>query len=141
MHPITPSQSPSSGPTVYERIGAAPLADFAVGLYRRVAEDASIRSMFSDDLSPGSAAVGDMREFVTQFFGGPNAYSDRKGHPRLRARHMRFAIGQTARDAWLGHAMAALDEVAAAHAIDSATLAEMRAYFAHASAFMINHSD
>ena len=37
--------------------------------------------------------------------------------------------------------MAALDEVAAAHAIDSATLAEMRAYFAHASAFMINHSD
>ena len=96
--------------------------------------------MFPADLSAQSESVRDMREFLVQFFGGASAYSDRKGHPRLRARHMRFPITPDARNAWLEHALGALQSVADRHAIDAPTRAEMRAYFDHASAFMVNQS-
>ena len=42
---------------------------------------------------PGSAQV----------FGGPPAYSEQRGHPRLRMRHAPFVIGQAQADAWLRH--------------------------------------
>jgi hemoglobin len=128
-------------PTVFQRIGPEPISFLAMALYRGIAGDARIRGMFSDDLSPTSEAVRDMREFLTQFFGGPGDYSVRKGHPRLRARHMRFTITPAARDAWLGHALAALAETERRHQLDPATVAEMRRYFEHASAFMINQVD
>ncbi|MEY2716779.1 MAG: hypothetical protein RIT24_3122, partial [Planctomycetota bacterium] len=65
-------------------------------------------------------------------------YSARKGHPRLRARHMRFAITTSARDAWLDHALSALAATALRYRLDAHTTDEIRRYFEHASAFMIN---
>lgn len=125
--------------TVFQRIGPEPIKFLAEELYRGIAGDPRIRAMFSEDLSPTSEAVRDMREFLTQFFGGPSDYSARKGHPRLRARHIRFAITPAARDAWLGHALSALSSTTHRHGLDAATTDEMRRYFEHASAFMINH--
>lgn len=132
------SQPTPQPPTVYARIGPDPLAQLAVRLYANIDSDARIRAIFPGDLSPQSESVRDMREFLTQFFGGPAAYSDRKGHPRLRARHMKFRIGRDERDAWLENALAALDSVASEFAIDANTTAEIRGYLVHASEFMIN---
>jgi hemoglobin len=39
--------------------------------------------------------------FLCGWLGGPQYYTERFGHPRLRARHMAFAIGITERDQWL----------------------------------------
>ena len=39
--------------------------------------------------------------FLCGWLGGPNHYIERFGHPRLRMRHMPFAIGVQARDEWL----------------------------------------
>jgi hemoglobin len=39
--------------------------------------------------------------FLCGWMGGPNHYVERFGHPRLRARHMPFAIGVAERDAWM----------------------------------------
>ena len=39
--------------------------------------------------------------FLCGWLGGPQHYTERFGHPRLRARHMPFAIGITERDQWL----------------------------------------
>lgn len=39
--------------------------------------------------------------FLCGWLGGPNHYQERFGHPRLRARHMPFPIGEAERDAWL----------------------------------------
>ena len=125
-------------PSVHAAIGPEALAAFAEALYRRIASDPVIRPMFSADLGPESEAVRDMREFLVQFFGGPTDYSARKGHPRLRARHMRFAIDQRARDAWLGHALAALGETAERHALQADGVAAFEAYLRHASQFMVN---
>ena len=50
--------------------------------------------------------------FLAQYWGGPTTYSDERGHPRLRARHLPFSIGDDERDRWLRHMRAA---VAAMH--------------------------
>lgn len=39
--------------------------------------------------------------FLCGWLGGPSHYEDRFGHPRLRARHLPFAIGIVERDQWL----------------------------------------
>jgi hemoglobin len=46
--------------------------------------------------------------FLCGYFGGPNYYIQRFGHPRLRARHLPFSIGEQERDQWvvcMGRAM------------------------------------
>lgn len=46
--------------------------------------------------------------FLCGYFGGPDHYIERFGHPRLRARHLPFSIGQVERDQWvicIGRAM------------------------------------
>ena len=49
--------------------------------------------------------------FLCGWLGGPSHYTDRFGHPRLRARHLPFAIGIKERDQWL-HCMAqAMEEL------------------------------
>lgn len=39
--------------------------------------------------------------FLCGWMGGPQHYTDRFGHPRLRMRHMPFSIGLLERDQWL----------------------------------------
>ncbi|MEY4296012.1 MAG: hypothetical protein RLY82_1700 [Pseudomonadota bacterium] len=39
--------------------------------------------------------------FLCGWMGGPQHYTERFGHPMLRARHMPFAIGMEERDQWL----------------------------------------
>ncbi|MFM1823963.1 MAG: hypothetical protein RI967_2229 [Planctomycetota bacterium] len=122
----------------YTETGAAPFAMLAERLYARIDGDPRIRALFPADLSPASAPVADMREFLVQFFGGPSAYSQRKGHPRLRARHLRFPIDQAARDAWLANALGALEDVVAAHALDLRVREAIAEYLVRVSQFMMN---
>ena len=45
------------------------------------------------------------------WLGGPSHYTERFGHPRLRMRHMPFAIGVRERDQWLACMAQAMQEV------------------------------
>src|ERR1700724_3776466 len=77
--------------------------------YQGVAADPMLRAVYpSQDLGP---AEEHLRLFLIQYWGGPGTYSEQRGHPRLRMRHVRFAIGEAERDAWLRHMRAALDEL------------------------------
>lgn len=49
--------------------------------------------------------------FLTGWLGGPQHYTERFGHPRLRARHMPFKIGLVERDQWLACMDQAMGEV------------------------------
>ena len=40
-------------------------------------------------------------DYLSGWFGGPNLYIERKGHPRLRMRHVPYAIGPAERDEWM----------------------------------------
>jgi hemoglobin len=60
----------------------------------------------------GSDTVGARRRlamFLEQYFGGSTAYSDERGHPRLRMRHVPYLIGELERDRWLVHMVAAIE--------------------------------
>ena len=46
--------------------------------------------------------------FLCGWLGGPNLYIDRFGHPRLRARHLPYAIGIAERDQWMACMMQAM---------------------------------
>jgi len=80
--------------------------------YAGVAEDPVLRPLYPErDLG---AAEERLRMFLEQYWGGPRTYSDRRGHPRLRMRHMPFRIGEPERDAWLARMRTSLDELALA---------------------------
>jgi hemoglobin len=49
--------------------------------------------------------------FLCGWLGGPQHYTERFGHPRLRARHLPFKIGIVERDQWLGCMDQAMGEV------------------------------
>ncbi|MCK9283610.1 MAG: group II truncated hemoglobin [Rhodocyclaceae bacterium] len=57
--------------------------------------------------------------YLSGYLGGPNLFIEKFGHPRLRSRHLPFAIGTAERDQWLLCFRQAIDEV-----IDSAPLRE-----------------
>ena len=90
------------------------------------------------DVSWPARAEERLRMFLEQYWGGPKTYQERRGHPRLRMRHAPFAVSPKARDHWLTHMRAAVDE-----AVDDGTLApeleqQLWAYFEHAANFMVN---
>lgn len=93
---------------LYDKIGGEKAFRRIVDrFYEGVAADPILRAMYPEqDLAP---AAERLRKFLIQYWGGPHTYSDERGHPRLRMRHMPFAIGSAARDAWLKNMRAALD--------------------------------
>jgi hemoglobin len=96
--------------TVYEAVGGQDaFRRLVAGFYARVAEDPLLRPLYPDEDLSG--AQERLTMFLAQYWGGPRAYSDRRGHPRLRMRHAPFAIGPAERDAWLACMRAALDDL------------------------------
>ncbi|WP_199153106.1 group II truncated hemoglobin [Chromobacterium sp. ASV23] len=57
-----------------------------------------LRDMHPADLS-GSRQKLFM--FLSGWLGGPSLYMEAFGHPRLRMRHMPFAVDEAARDQWM----------------------------------------
>jgi hemoglobin len=118
--------------TVYEMIGGDATFQRLVDLfYAKVEADDRLRLLFPDDLEPGKRW---QFLFLVQFFGGPARYRQERGHPRLRMRHAPFAIDRKARDAWVAHMLAAIDETG----IKEPARGIMRNYFENAAEHMIN---
>ena len=67
--------------------------------YARVAVDPILRPMYpAGDLAPAQRRL---QLFLVQYWGGPQTYSEERGHPRLRMRHDDFVIDAVERDRWL----------------------------------------
>jgi hemoglobin len=96
--------------TVYEAIGGeATFTRLVDVFYAGVATDPILRPIYpEDELGP---AAERLRLFLIQYWGGPTTYSDQRGHPRLRMRHVPFVVDIAARDAWLLHMRTALDSL------------------------------
>jgi hemoglobin len=101
--------------TLYELIGGQPVVDNLVeAFYRRMdtlPEAATIRAMHAPDLVHVKIVL---KKYLGEWLGGPNHYTSERGHPRLRARHMPFRIGEAERDAWLLCMRGALEEAVTA---------------------------
>lgn len=100
--------------------------------YRGIASDPVLKPMYpEEDLGP---AAERMTMFLEQYWGGPGTYSERRGHPRLRMRHMPFAVNPDARDRWMTHMKAAVDSLDLSP-LHAATLWD---YFERAAHAMVN---
>ncbi len=121
--------------TIYERAGGdEPFRRLVDAFYARIERDPLLRPMFPADLEPGKLH---QFLFITQYFGGPPRYTAMRGHPRLRARHLPFVIGQAERDAWVAHMRAAVDEAGFPEDVRPALIQ----YFERTATFMINADD
>jgi hemoglobin len=96
--------------------------------YQLLGGDAKVRELvtrFYDlmDADPGFAGIRRLHQpdlsqarekltlFLSGWLGGPQLYTERFGHPMLRARHLPFAIGESERDLWLACMDRAMREI------------------------------
>jgi hemoglobin len=99
-----------SAATFYDAVGGHEVFERLVsGFYARVANDPILAALYPDHDWAGAAER--LLLFLEQYWGGPRTYSETRGHPRLRARHAQFRIDIEARDRWLAHMRAALDDL------------------------------
>jgi len=119
-------------PTIFQSVGGLDTFHRLVdAFYRGVEGDPLLRPMYPDDLTESREHLA---LFLAQYFGGPATYSQQRGHPRLRMRHLPFTIDAAARDAWLSHMHAAVDELA----LPDPARQVLLDYFAHAANFLVN---
>jgi hemoglobin len=121
---------------LYERVGGQQFFfDLVDRFYLGVAGDPLLRPLYPDDLQEASRHLA---LFLMQYWGGPGTYSEERGHPRLRMRHVPFVIGPAERDAWLRHMLGALLELERASRISEADALEFRAYLEMAANSLVN---
>lgn len=119
--------------TFYERVGGhETFAALVRVFYEGVAGDPPLRAMYpEEDLGPAEERL---RLFLEQYWGGPKTYSETRGHPRLRMRHVHFEVTPTQRDRWLQHMHAAIDTLD----LSAADETELRDYMIRSAHFMVN---
>jgi len=118
---------------IYSAIGEDGFERLVAAFYRRIPQDDILGPMYAEDDDLGGAEER-LRDFLIYRFGGPPRYIEERGHPRLRMRHIRFPIGQAARDRWLELMTAALVEANFPVEIE----AKLRAFFDSTATFLIN---
>jgi hemoglobin len=98
--------------TPYEALGGEATLRRVVDIfYQKMAllpEVQTIRQMHPQDLSTSAEKLF---LFLSGWLGGPPLFVEKYGHPRLRARHLPFAIGKKERDQWMLCMVHAFDEV------------------------------
>jgi hemoglobin len=117
---------------VYAVIGEAGFSRLVRAFYAAVPADDILGPMYAH--SDLAGAEERLRDFLVFRFGGPARYVERRGHPRLRARHAPFRIDGAARERWLTLMARALDQAALAPEADGL----LRAFFRDTASFLTN---
>ena len=121
----------------YAEVGGAATFDKIVSrFYQEVAVDPVLRPLYpEEDLGPAEERF---RMFLEQYWGGPTTYSEQRGHPRLRMRHMPFEVTLDMRDRWLRHMRDAVDSL---KNLTPAQSFELWTYLERAAYSMVNKLD
>ena len=123
----------AEGQSFFDAIGGHPTFSRIVrSFYDGVAADPVLGPMYPANDMDG--AVERLTLFLEQYWGGPTTYSDRRGHPRLRMRHVAIHVNPEARDHWVSLMRAAV-EGAGLSQLHQATLLD---YLERAAHSMIN---
>ena len=118
--------------SIYELIGEDQIQSLTRYFYQEVAKNQALRSLYPEDLAPAERRLF---RFLVQVFGGPQTYSEERGHPRLRQRHLGWQIGPEMRDHWLKAMLTALDQLNPNQDVKEF----MAGYFIKVANHMINH--
>lgn len=122
--------------TFYDQVGGAEtFRKLVAAFYEGVRSDEPLRALYpEEDLEPAERRL---RMFLEQYWGGPTTYSQERGHPRLRMRHMPFAVTPDMRDRWLLHMMSAVDTLE----LDATHDLILRDYLTRAAYSLVNTLD
>src|ERR1043166_483335 len=93
---------------IYTLIGEDGFTRLIAAFYRQGPGDDILGPMYPPEELAG--AEQRLRDFLVGRFGGPQRYMEQRGHPRLRMRHMPFAVNAAARERWLQLMTNALDQ-------------------------------
>lgn len=110
LQPVRREGDPAPDVSFYDQVGGHDTFRRLVDeFYRGVAADPVLKPMYpEDDLGP---AAERLTLFLEQYWGGPGTYSEQRGHPRLRMRHVPFKVNPDARDRWLSHMRHAVEQL------------------------------
>lgn len=124
-----------SDQAVYEMLGQDGFARLVAAFYRQVKTDDILQPMYPQDDWEGSEQR--LRDFLIFRFGGPPRYIEQRGHPRLRMRHVPFAIDAAARDRWLELMNKAIAEAD----LPEAAIPTLKRFFAMVADFLVNRAE
>lgn len=120
--------------SLYQRVGGLDFFErLAAAFYEGIATDEVLLPLYPDpvDLAPARRRLA---LFLAQYWGGPDTYSQERGHPRLRMRHVPYVIGPVQRDRWLLNMAAAVERSDTTDDVK----AELMTYFIRAAEHLRN---
>ncbi|MFP4977356.1 globin [Paenibacillus sp. CN-4] len=99
--------------------GAEGLRRLVETFYGKVQKHPGLGPLFPEDIAP---VMEKQHEFLTQFFGGPPLFSERHGHPMMRARHMHVPVTPKRAEEWLDCMREALEDTGVEEPLRSTVL-------------------
>lgn len=120
---------------IYSLVGEDGFDRLVAAFYRQVPNDEVLGPMYPPQDLAG--AQQRLRDFLVGRFGGPPRYIEERGHPRLRMRHLPFAITGAARQRWVTLMSRALDETALPPQADVL----LRTFFESVATMLVNQRD
>jgi hemoglobin len=107
------------------------LCDRFYELMATVPQFKELRAMHPEDLQ---GSRDKLFMFLSGWMGGPDLFVEKFGHPRLRGRHMPFAIGVQERDQWVACMVLAMEDIGLSEDLRKKLLSN----FFHTADFMRN---
>lgn len=121
--------------TPYDALGGAhgvrTLVDRFYALMDELPEAYAVRNLHPESLEDSALKLF---EFLSGWLGGPSLYIEKRGHPRLRMRHMPYTIGPKERDEWMLCMRMALQE----QVVDEQLRAGLEQVFQQMADHMVN---
>lgn len=117
--------------TIYQALGEEKIKTLVHHFYQGVSTNPALLALYPEELEP---AEEKLFLFLKQVFGGPQTYSEQRGHPMLRKRHFQWEIDGNLRNAWLNCMFAAMEKIE----MDQNTKEAMMRYFVQVANHMVN---
>lgn len=125
----------SEPPTQYQQLGGETgVRAMAERFYDIMETDPLAADLLAMHPQPLARIRETFFEFLSGWFGGPQLFTQKHGHPRLRARHLPFQVDEAMRDQWLHCMYQVLDEQVS----DRLLKQQLKSQFTHLAHHMIN---
>jgi len=93
--------------SMYDKIGEQNIRRLIHDFYTGVKEDPVLSPLYKGDFE---GAQERLTLFMIQYLGGPQAYSEQRGHPALKRRHVPFPVKDDTISHWLKNMKNALEK-------------------------------
>lgn len=117
---------------VFKLVGETGIARLTAAFYAQVPCDALLGPLYPPHDLVG--AEQRLRDFLVYRFGGPQRYLAERGHPKLRMRHVGFAITPAVRHRWVE----LMEQALVSAEWPPAAVEPVRRFFAESATFLIN---